>query len=154
MRNARRFISQEKEVFLVSFSLAFLRFPCKFQGKPHSFPWFTAALAHSNHDFHLHQQSKSLHVKWNSDRLIIVAKWLLTLPNMLMLLKEAITSQKHGSNDFWRILLLILNFVNRSGLELIYKFPVSFRSSPIHLHGLQLPYLIEITSLLLFVPAE
>ena len=48
------------------------------------------------------------HLKYNSDRLVIVAKRLLQLPNLLMLIKQ-ITSQKPCSRDFWRIANSVLN---------------------------------------------
>ena len=48
------------------------------------------------------------HLKYNSDRLVIVAKRLLQLLNLLMLIKQ-ITSQKPCSRDFWRIANSVLN---------------------------------------------
>ena len=64
----------------------------KYQVKPHSSPWFSAACAaaivHRNHFFRLYQQNKSSESKVNSDRLVIVAKGFLKLPNLHMLLKQ------------------------------------------------------------------
>ena len=64
----------------------------KYQVKPHSSPWFLAACAaaivHRNHIFRLYQKNKSSEYKVNSDRLVIVAKGFLKLPNLHMLLKQ------------------------------------------------------------------
>ena len=55
----------------------------KYQVKPHSSPWFSAACAaaivHRNHFFRLYQGEKS-------DRLVIVTKGFLKLPNLHMLI--------------------------------------------------------------------
>ena len=49
-------------------------------------------------------------LKQSSDRLVIVAKGFLKLPNLHMLIKqESITSQKLGSRDFWRIANSVLS---------------------------------------------
>ena len=80
----------------------------KYQVKPHSSPWFSAAcaaaIAHRNHFFCLHQKDKSASkVKFRQgsnryERVLEVAK--LAYANKT---KESITSQKLGSRDFWRI---------------------------------------------------
>ena len=61
----------------------------KYQVKPLSSPWFSAACAaaivHRNHFFRLYQQNKSSEF---SDKLVIVAKGFLKLPNLHMLLKQ------------------------------------------------------------------
>ena len=45
-----------------------------------------------------------LHVKWNSDRLVIASKGFLELPNLFMLIKqESIASQKLGFCNFFGI---------------------------------------------------
>ena len=63
----------------------------KYQVKPHSSPWFSAACAaaivHRNHFFRLYEQNKSSESKVK-DRLAIVAKGFLKLPNLHMLLKQ------------------------------------------------------------------
>ena len=42
--------------------------------------------------------------RWFSERLVVIAKRILNVPNLLMLIKqESITAQKLGSRDFWRI---------------------------------------------------
>ena len=89
---------------------------CKYQVKPHSSPWFSAACAaaaivHRNHFFCLYQQNKSSESKGKfrqaSDhckRVLEVAK--LAHANKT---KESITSQKLGSWDFWRIANSVLS---------------------------------------------
>ena len=59
--------------------------------KPHSSPWFsaacTAAIVHRNHFFICTKRENLLNLKWISDRLVIVAKRFLKLPNLHMLIK-------------------------------------------------------------------
>ena len=87
----------------------------KYQVKPHSSPWFSAACAaaivHRNHFFRLYQKDKSFTSKVNfrqtsnrCKRVIEAAK--LAYPNKT---KESITSQKLGSCDFWQIAKSALN---------------------------------------------
>ena len=87
----------------------------KYQVKPHSSPWFSAACAaaivHRNHFFHLYQQNKSSESKAKfrqasnrCKRVLEAAK--LAYPTKT---KESITSQKLGSRDFWRIANSVLN---------------------------------------------
>ena len=61
----------------------------KYQVKPQSSLWFSAACAaailHRNHSFRLYQQSKSSE---SSDRLVMVIKGFLNLPNLHMLIKQ------------------------------------------------------------------
>ena len=87
----------------------------KYQVKPHSSPWFsaacTAAIVHRNHFFHLYQQNKSSESKAKfrqasnrCKRVLEAAK--LAYPTKT---KESITSQKLGSWDFWRIANSVLN---------------------------------------------
>ena len=79
----------------------------KYQVRPHSSPWFSAACAaaivHRNHFFRLYQREKSSDskVKFRQasnrcKRVLEAAK--LTYANKT---KESITSQKLGSRDFW-----------------------------------------------------
>ena len=81
----------------------------KYQVKPHSSPWFSAACAaaivHKNHFFLLYQKDKSSESKVKfrpasnrCKRVLEAAK--LAYANKT---KESITSQKLGSWDFWRI---------------------------------------------------
>ena len=87
----------------------------KYQVKPHSSPWFSAACAaaivHRNHFFHLYQQNKSSESKvkfWQASnrckRVLETAKLAYASKT-----KESITSQKLGSRDFWRIANSVLN---------------------------------------------
>ena len=77
----------------------------KYQVKPHSSPWFsascTAAIAHRNHFFRLHQKDKSsdskvkfLQASNHCKRVLEAAK--LAYANKA---KESITSQKLGCHD-------------------------------------------------------
>ena len=81
----------------------------KYQVKPHSSPWFsaacTAAIVHRNHFFRLYQREKSSDSKVkfrqasnHCKRVLEAAK--LTYANKT---KESTTSQKLGSRDFWQI---------------------------------------------------
>ena len=68
----------------------------KYQAKPHSSSWFSAASAaaivYRNHFFRLYQHN-FLNLKYSSDKLVIAAKGFLKLPNLHMLIKqESITS--------------------------------------------------------------
>ena len=65
----------------------------KYQVKPHSSPWFSAACAqaivHRNHFFFFCTKEKNLLIlRLSSDRLVIVAKRFLKLPNLHMLIKQ------------------------------------------------------------------
>ena len=77
----------------------------KYQVKPHSYPWFSAACAaaivYRNQFFRLYQQNESSESKLSSDRLEIVSEEFLKLPNLYMLIKQkSIISQKLDSQDF------------------------------------------------------
>ena len=87
----------------------------KYQVKYHSSPWFSvacaAAIAHRNHFFRLYQRDKSSASKVKlrqagnrCKRVLEAAK--LAYANKI---KESITSQKLGSQDFWRIANSALN---------------------------------------------
>ena len=87
----------------------------KYQVKPHSSPWFSAACAaaitHKNHFLCLYQKDKSsfFKVKFRQasnrcKRVLEAAK--LAYANKT---KESITSQKLGFRDFWRIANSVLN---------------------------------------------
>ena len=64
----------------------------KYQVKPQSSPWFSAASAaaivHRNHFFRLYQQSKSLKSKVKFRQTSNYCKGFLKLPNLLMLVKQ------------------------------------------------------------------
>ena len=86
---------------------------CKYQVKPHSSPWFSAACAAAivNWNYFFFQQRKSSKSKvkfWQASshckRILETAK--LAYGNRT---KESITSQNLGSRDFWQIANSVLN---------------------------------------------
>ena len=87
----------------------------KYQVKPHSSPWFSAACAaaivHRNHFFRLYQQNKSSESKVKFRQASNRCKSVLEAANLAYATKtkESITSQKLGSRDFWRIANSVLN---------------------------------------------
>ena len=100
----------------------------KYQVKPHSSPWFSAACAavivHRNHFFRLYQRAKSSDSKVkfrqasnSCKRILQAAK--LTYANKA---KESITSQKLGSRDFWRIANSVLN-KGKSAIPALFSGP-------------------------------
>ena len=87
----------------------------KYQVKPHSSPWFSAACAaaiiHRNHFFHLYQKDKSSESKVKFRQVSNCCKRVLEAAKLAYAnkTKESITSQKLGSRDFWRIANSVLN---------------------------------------------
>ena len=87
----------------------------KYQVKPHSSPWFSAACAaaivHRNHFFCLYQQNKSSESKVKFRQASNRCKRVLEAAKLAYATKtkESITSQKLGSWDFWRIANIVLN---------------------------------------------
>ena len=87
----------------------------KYQVKTHSCPWFSAACAaaivHRNHFFHLYQQNKSSESKVKFRQANNRCKRVLEAAKLAYATKakEPITSQKLGSQDFWRIANSVLN---------------------------------------------
>ena len=87
----------------------------KYQVKPHSSPWFSAACAaaivHRNHFFHLYQQNKSSESKVKFRQASNRCKKVLEASKLAYATKtkEYITSQKLGSRDFWRIVNSVLS---------------------------------------------
>ena len=79
---------------------------CKYQVKPHSSPWFSAACAaaivHRNHFFGLYQQNKSSESKVKFRQASNSCKRVLEAAKLTYATKakESITSQKLGSQDF------------------------------------------------------
>ena len=79
----------------------------KYQVKPHSSPWFSAACAatkvHRNHFFHLYQHNKSSESKVKSRQARNCCKRILEAAKLAYATKtkESTTSQKLGSQDFW-----------------------------------------------------
>ena len=98
----------------------------KYQVKPHSSPWFSAAcaaaIAHRNHFFHLYQQNKSSESKVKfrqaSNR---VAKGFLKLPDLHMLLKQKSPSlpRNVALGTFGELLIVFSTKVNL--LYLLYS---------------------------------
>ena len=88
---------------------------CKYQVKPHSSPWFSAACAaaivHRNHFIRLYQQNKSSESKVKFSQAINRSKRVLEAAKLAYTTKtkESITSQKLGSRDFWQIVNSVLN---------------------------------------------
>ena len=100
----------------------------KYQVKPHSSPWFSAAYAaaaaaaaivHTNQFFVNINRINFLSWKESSDRLVILTKGFLKLPN-LDVLKKCCTSQKLGSQEFGKLLIVFSTNVNL--LYLLYVF--------------------------------
>ena len=81
----------------------------KYQVKPHSSPWFSAASAaaivHRNHFFRLYQRENSSGSKIKFRQTSNRCKRVLEAAKLAYVnkTKESITSQKLGSRDFWRI---------------------------------------------------
>ena len=100
----------------------------KYQVKPHSSPWFSAACAaaivHRNHFFRLYQQNKSSESKAKfrqasnrCERVLEAAKLAYATKT-----KESITSQKLGSWDFWQIANSVLN-KSKSAIPPLFNGP-------------------------------
>ena len=87
----------------------------KYQVKPHSSPWFSAACAaaivHRNHSFRLYQQNKSSESKVKFRQASNRCKRVLEAAKLAYATKtkESITSKKIGSQEFWRIANSVLN---------------------------------------------
>ena len=87
----------------------------KYQVKPHSPSWFSAACAavsvHRNHFFRLYQQIKSSKSKVKFMQASNCWKRVLEAAKLIYAnkTKESITSQKIGSLDFWQINNSVLN---------------------------------------------
>ena len=87
----------------------------KYQVKPHSSTWFSAACAaaivHRNHFFRLYQQNKPSESKVKFRQASNRCKWVLEAAKLAYATKtkESITCQKLGSRDFWRIANSVLN---------------------------------------------
>ena len=80
---------------------------CKYQVKPHLFPWFSAACAaaivYRNQFFCLYQQNKSSEYKRKFRYVSIRCKRILEADKLAYAnkTKKSITSQKLNSQDFW-----------------------------------------------------
>ena len=100
----------------------------KYQIKPHSSPWFSAACAaaivHRNHFFHLHQREKSSDSKVKFRQASNRCKRALEAAKLAYAnkTKESITSQELGSRDFWRIANSVLN-KGKSAIPPVFNGP-------------------------------
>ena len=87
----------------------------KYQVKPHSSLWFSAAsaaaLVHRNHFFRLYQKNNSSESKVKFRQARNCCKMVLEAAKLAYAnkIKESITSQKLGCRDFWRIANSVLN---------------------------------------------
>ena len=87
----------------------------KYQVKPHSSPWFSAACAAAivrrNHFFHLYQREKSSDSKVKFRQASNRCKRVLEAAKLEYANKtnKSITSQKLGFRDFWQIANTVLN---------------------------------------------
>ena len=97
----------------------------KYQVKPDSSPWFSAAcraaIFHRNHFFCLYQKDKSSDFKVKFRQVSNHCKRVLEAAKLAHAnkTKESITSQKLGSRDFWQIANSVLNKDNM--LYLLYS---------------------------------
>ena len=103
----------------------------KYQVKPHSSPWFSAACAaaivHRNHFFRLYQKDKSSESKVKFRKVSNRCKRVFesAKPSYVNKTKEPITSLKLGSRDFWRIANSVLN-KGKSAITSSIQRPISF----------------------------
>ena len=102
----------------------------KYQVKPHSSPWFSAACAaaivHRNHFFRLYQREKSFDSKVKFRQASNRCKRVLEAAKLAYAnkRKESITSQKLGSCDFWQIANSVLNKGKSAILPLFNRLEV------------------------------
>ena len=100
----------------------------RYQVKSHSSTWFSAAfaaaIAHRNHVFRLHQQSKSSESKVKFRQASNCCKRVLETTKLAYAnkTKKSITSQKLGSRDFWQIANSVLN-KGKSAIALLFNGP-------------------------------
>ena len=91
---------------------------CKYQVKPHLSPWLaaacTAAIVDRNHFFPLYQQNRSSESKVKFRQFSNHCKKVLKVAKFAYAnkIKESITSQKLGSQDFRKLLLVFSTKVN------------------------------------------
>ena len=105
----------------------------KYQVKPYSSPWFSAACAaaivHRNHFFHLYQQNKSSHSKVKFRQGSNRCKRVLEASKVTYAIKtkESITHRQLCSQDFWQIANSVLNKA-KSAIPPLFNGPVSKNS--------------------------
>ena len=129
----------------------------KYQVKPHSSSWFSAACAaaivHRNHFFRLYQQNKSSKSKVKFRQASNRCKRVLEVAKLVYATKtkESITSQKLGSRDFWRIASSVLNNgpeVLSSACDKAKLFAINFsKNSNLEDSGISLPVFPSRTNL-------
>ena len=143
----------------------------KYQVKPHSPPWFSAACAaaivHRNNFFRLHQQNKSSESKVTFRHASNRCKSVLEAAKLAYATKtkESITSQKLGSRDFWQIANIVLN-KGKSAIPPLFNGPEVLSSasdkaklfannfstnSNLHDSGISLPVFLSRTNLKLHI---
>ena len=100
----------------------------KYQVKPHSSPWFSAAcvaaIVHRNHAFHFYQKDKSFDSKVKFRQASNCCKRVLEAAKLACAnkTKESITSQKLGSCDFSEISNSVLN-KGKSSIPSLFNSP-------------------------------
>ena len=98
----------------------------KYQVKPHSSPWFSAACAaaiiNRIHFFHLYQKNKSSDSKVKFRKASNHCKRVLEAAKLAYAdkTKEFITYQKLGSRDFWQIASSVLN-KGKSAISVLFS---------------------------------
>ena len=108
--------------------------PRKYQVKPHSSPWFSAAfvaaIVHRNHFFCLNQKDKSSDFKLKFRQASNCCKKVLEIAKLVYAnkTKESITSQKLGSWDFWGIADSVLN-KGKPAIPPLFNDPVVLSSA-------------------------
>ena len=106
----------------------------KYQVKPHSSPWFSAACAaaivHRNHFFRLYQKDKSSDSKVKLRQASNRCKRVLETAKLAYAnkTKEAITCQNLGSRDFRRVANSVLN-KDKSDIPPLFNAPEVFSSA-------------------------
>ena len=101
----------------------------KYQVKPPSFPWFSAACAtaivNRNHFFRLYQQNKSSESNVKFRQTSNCCKWGLKAAKLSYATKtkESSTSQKLGFPDFWRMANSVLS-KGKSAMALLFNSQV------------------------------
>ena len=105
----------------------------KYQVKPHTSPWFSAACAvaivNRNHFFRLYQKDKSSESKVKFRKVSSRCKRVFesAKPSYVNKIKEPITSLKLGSRDFWRIANSVLN-KGKSAITSSIQRPINLSS--------------------------
>ena len=108
--------------------------PRKYQVKPHSSPWFSAAcvaaIAHRNHFFRFYQKDRSSASKVIFRQASNCCKKVLEAAKLAYAnkTKNSITSQKLGSRDFWQIANSVLNKA-KSAIPPLFNGPEELSSA-------------------------